>query len=71
MPHVGRVPGSTKRTHKKNQFILAGFNGGGMAMIFLTAKAVAGMVTADQEFGETGLPGIFETTEERLRPRVE
>jgi len=51
--------------------VLAGFNGGGMAMIFLTAKAVAGMVTASQEFGETALPGIFETTEERLRPRVE
>lgn len=60
-PHVGEVPGQEGR-----QWILAGFNGGGMAMIFLTAKGLAGMVRDGKMFAETGLPRVFETARERL-----
>ncbi|OJD40253.1 fad dependent oxidoreductase [Diplodia corticola] len=62
VPHVGKVPG------EQNQWILAGFNGGGNALIFLTAKAVAKMVLEDVPFEETGVavPAFFKTTAERL-----
>ena len=64
-PHVGRVPG------RENQWVLAGFNGGGMSFIPTTAKAVAKMVAEDSDFEdvkrEFGIPGIFSTSTERLR----
>ncbi|KAF3769468.1 FAD dependent oxidoreductase superfamily [Cryphonectria parasitica EP155] len=47
-PHVGKVPG------KENQWILAGFNGGGNALTFLSAKAVARMVMEGVSLDETG-----------------
>ncbi|KAL1651937.1 hypothetical protein SLS58_000060 [Diplodia intermedia] len=61
-PHVGKVPG------EQNQWILAGFNGGGNALVFLCAKAVAKMVLEGVPFEETGVdvPAMFKTTEERL-----
>jgi glycine/D-amino acid oxidase-like deaminating enzyme len=63
-PHIGRVPG------RKEQWILAGFNGGGMALIGTAAKAVAAMVLGDKDFGEVkeefGLLDGFETSMERL-----
>ncbi|KAB2575396.1 hypothetical protein DBV05_g5949 [Lasiodiplodia theobromae] len=61
-PHVGKVPG------KQNQWILAGFNGGGNALVYLCAKGVAKMVLEDVPFEEAGagIPEIFKTTEERL-----
>ena len=62
MPHVGIVPG------KQNQFIMAGFNGGGMSWIFLTGKAMASMIRDDVSFEETGLPSVFKATEQRLKP---
>lgn len=62
-PHVGRVPGT------ENQYILAGYNGGGMAMIFLAARGVARMVMEGVGFEETGVPWFFETTPERLAGR--
>lgn len=53
-PHVGRVPG----VESGKQWMLAGFNGGGMSHIGLVAKAVARMVVGDlgyedvkEEFG--------------------
>lgn len=58
--HVGEVPG------KAGQFIMAGFNGHGMPEILLTAKALASMVKDGKSFEETGLPGPFKTTQERL-----
>ncbi|KAF2008758.1 FAD dependent oxidoreductase [Aaosphaeria arxii CBS 175.79] len=62
--HVGRVPGT------KSQWILAGFNGGGMALIFTAAKAVAKMVREDCDFAqvrkEFGIPALFGTSTERL-----
>ncbi|KUI55502.1 putative oxidoreductase OrdL [Cytospora mali] len=61
-PHVGKVPG------KKAQWILAGFNGGGNALVYLSAKAVAKMALDDVSFkeSEVDVPSMFETTDERL-----
>lgn len=61
-PHVGKVPGKSK------QWILAGFNGGGNALTFLSAKAIARMAIHDVSLGETGVgvPHFFEATEKRL-----
>jgi glycine/D-amino acid oxidase-like deaminating enzyme len=61
VPHVGTVPG------KQNQFIMAGFNGGGMTWIFLTGKAMASMIRDDVPFEKTGLPSVFKATKERLK----
>jgi glycine/D-amino acid oxidase-like deaminating enzyme len=69
-PHVGRVVGADGR-EVEGQWMLAGFNGGGMAMIGVAAMAVAEMVLKDVGFGDVmgkfGLPGAFESTGERLR----
>lgn len=46
LPHVGRVPGVD------GQWMLAGFNGGGMALIGTAARAVAKMVVGDLGFGD-------------------
>lgn len=62
LPHVGEVPG------KPGQLIVAGFNGHGMPVVFLSGKAVAEMALKSVSFGETGLPGLFETSTARLDP---
>ena len=49
-PHVGAIPG------RLNQFILAGFNGHGMPVIFLAAKGIAEMIKDGKTYEETGLP---------------
>jgi glycine/D-amino acid oxidase-like deaminating enzyme len=63
MPHVGRVGG-------KKQWILAGFNGGGMSIIPTAAKAVARMVVDDSGFEdvkrEFGLLEGWGTAAERM-----
>ncbi|KAL1607577.1 hypothetical protein SLS59_002546 [Nothophoma quercina] len=63
-PFVGRVPG------KVNVWVCAGFNGGGMAIIALCARAVARMALEGRDFGdvweEEGLLEGFGVTEERL-----
>ena len=64
LPHVGEVPGK-----EGEHYILAGFNGGGNAMIFLCAKAVADMVVCGRSFERTGLPKFFKTTIERLEAK--
>lgn len=61
LPHVGLVPGET------DHFILAGFNGSGMASIFLVARGVARMVREGISFEETGLPMVFKTVPERIK----
>lgn len=65
VPHVGRVVG------RKNQWVLAGFNGGGMALIATSARAIAKMVTDDLGFEdvqeEFGLPEGFKTSAERTK----
>lgn len=58
-PQVGKVPG------KADQYVLAGFNGHGMPIIWLTAKGIAKMVLGT-EFKDTGMPRLYETTQERL-----
>lgn len=63
MPHIGAVPG------KENQYICAGFNGHGMPLILLATKGVVKMIQEGCEFEETGIPGAFKTTEERLRSK--
>ena len=60
-PHVGPIP------DKPYQYVLAGFNGHGMPVIFLAAKGVAEMIRKDKTFEQTGLPRVYRTTEERLR----
>ncbi|WYZ35507.1 hypothetical protein EsH8_X_000154 [Colletotrichum jinshuiense] len=60
LPHIGVVPG------RQNQFIIAGFNGHGMPQIFLSAKGVASMITEEIGFKSTGIPRIYEATQERL-----
>jgi len=61
LPHVGLVPGET------DHFILAGFNGSGMASIFLVARGIAQMVRHGRSFEETGVPGAFKTVPERIK----
>lgn len=63
MPFVGAVPG------KEGQYIIAGFSGHGMPLIYLASKALAGMLRGGEEtrsFAESGLPAVFEPTQERL-----
>jgi len=61
MPHVGTVPG------KQDQFVMAGYNGGGMTWIFLAGKGMASMIRDDVPFEETGLPGTFKPTKQRMK----
>lgn len=60
-PFVGAIPG------RSNQFIVAGFTGHGMPQVFLSAKSVAAMVFEGVPFSSTGVPRIYEVTEERLK----
>ena len=63
LPHIGAVPG------RNNQFIMAGYNGGGMLHIFLAGKTMAKMIGEDAEYA--GIPQIFRTTQERLDSDVD
>ena len=63
LPHIGVVP------DRKDIFILAGFNGHGMPVIYLAAKAIAEMVSEGRTFEQTGLPELYKTTKERLTPQ--
>lgn len=60
LPHAGRVPGTS------NQWILAGFNGGGMLLIPTMTQGIAEMVAKGKELEETNIPAQFKTTEARL-----
>lgn len=60
-PFIGAVPG------RKDQFIVAGFTGHGMPQIFLAAKGVAAMVMDGVDFQSTGVPSIYQVTEERMK----
>jgi glycine/D-amino acid oxidase-like deaminating enzyme len=51
---------------RPNQLIIAGFTGHGMPQIFLAAKAVAQMALDDVNFRSTGVPRLYELTQERL-----
>jgi glycine/D-amino acid oxidase-like deaminating enzyme len=59
-PHVGHVPA------RPEQFIIAGFNGHGMPVIWLAAKGLAEMILKEKSFEEVGLPKMLKTTQERI-----
>ncbi|CAI7641217.1 unnamed protein product [Penicillium glandicola] len=59
-PHVGTVPG------EDGQYVLAGFNGHGMPLVFLSALGLAKMVQGGVKFEDAGIPRLFESTQERL-----
>jgi glycine/D-amino acid oxidase-like deaminating enzyme len=65
LPHVGHVP------ERNGVFILAGFNGHGMPVVFLTAKGVAEMVVLEKSYQETKLPSLYKTSKERLQHRYD
>lgn len=50
-----------------SKFIAAGFNGHGMPVIFRATEALASMILYGKRFEETGLPGVYETTLDRLK----
>ena len=57
-PHVGPVPG------KENEWMLAGFNGGGMTVIFTAAEVVvAKMVVQGINFEERGMLAVVRENE--------
>lgn len=60
VPLVGELPGLD------GQYVVAGFNGGGMDRIFLSARGIAEMVVNGVSFKRTGVPAIYEATEQRL-----
>ncbi|KAK6431847.1 hypothetical protein LTR95_011989 [Oleoguttula sp. CCFEE 5521] len=66
LPFVGEVAGQQGK-----QYVLAGYNGGGMAMIFLCAEGVAEMIVNGRSYEETGLPIMMESTAKRMRGRFE
>ncbi|KAG4441750.1 hypothetical protein IFR05_002741 [Cadophora sp. M221] len=81
-PHVGVLPkkgvGKSRRwwwpwgaSEKNDQFVLAGFNGHGMPVIWLAAKGIAKMITESVEFEKTGVPRLFKTTRERVEKSLD
>ncbi|TVY78531.1 Gamma-glutamylputrescine oxidoreductase [Lachnellula suecica] len=63
-PHCGKVHG------QENHYVLAGYNGAGMPVIFLAAKGISKMIREDVPFEESGIPRIFKVTEKRLEKDV-
>lgn len=59
-PHIGEVPS------KQDQFIIAGFNGHGMPVIWLAAKELARMISQDISFEATSMPRLFKTSAQRI-----
>lgn len=61
-PHAGVVP------EQPDALILAGYNGGGNALIFLLAKGIAQMLLTGCRFEDIDpvVPRAFKTTKERL-----
>lgn len=73
MPWIGRIP----NLRGQGQFILAGFSGHGMPVIYLAAQAVARMVLdelledEDEEEGEEEKKGEGEGGKERKKKKKE
>ncbi|KAJ5692886.1 FAD dependent oxidoreductase superfamily [Penicillium macrosclerotiorum] len=59
-PHIGVLPG------QENEYVIAGFNGHGMPLVFLSALGIAKMIRNGEKFVDTGVPRVFQTTKERL-----
>lgn len=60
-PHIGVVPSGGN-----DQYILAGFNGHGMPVIWLSSKELAKMISQDIPFEQTSLPRLFQTSKFRI-----
>lgn len=58
--HIGAVPG------KPGQYILAGFNGHGMPLIWLGGKGLAKMINSGSPISESGIPYLLRTSQRRL-----
>ncbi|KAG7087670.1 hypothetical protein E1B28_013618 [Marasmius oreades] len=59
VPFIGKVPG------KEGQWVIAGFNGHGMARIFGCAPGLVKSIMGGR-WADTGMPECFEITPERL-----
>jgi glycine/D-amino acid oxidase-like deaminating enzyme len=60
LPHIGRVPG------REGIFVISGFHGHGMPVIFHASKGIAAMVSDGTDYEHTGLPALYKTSRERL-----
>jgi glycine/D-amino acid oxidase-like deaminating enzyme len=60
-PHIGGVP------NRDGWFLLAGFNGSGMASIFEAARGVAHMIVDGRRVEDTHIPKIFHASVERMK----
>ena len=58
-PRVGLVHG------KRSQWMLCGFNGGGMTIIFTISQAIAKMVIDGVTISETGIPILYQNVSTR------
>lgn len=59
-PHIGQVP------YKEGEYIIAGFNGHGMPVIWLAARELARMITRGISFEDTSMPRLFKTSAQRI-----
>lgn len=59
--HIGEVP------DRPGNYIVAGFNGHGMPVIWLGAKGLAKMINERVSFEDTDVPRLLKTTRERLQ----
>ena len=62
-PFVGQVPG------KENLWISASFQGHGMVLCFMCARALAKMMTGEDKELQGWFPEVFRISEERMRKR--
>jgi glycine/D-amino acid oxidase-like deaminating enzyme len=61
VPFIGPIPSSP------GQFVIAGFNGHGMARIFGCAPGLVKLILGEvKSWEDTGMPKCFQITEERL-----
>lgn len=58
--HIGAVP------DRPGRFVIAGFNGHGMPLIWLGAKGLAKIINEGTTFEQSGIPRLLKTTRERL-----
>lgn len=58
--HIGAVP------DRPGQYVIAGFNGHGMPVIWLSGKGLAKLINDDVPFEKTGIPRLLKTTKERI-----
>jgi glycine/D-amino acid oxidase-like deaminating enzyme len=62
-PFVGEVPG------EKNLWIAASFQGHGMVLCFMCARALVAMMVGEEDKPESWFPDAFKVSEERLKKK--